>query len=85
MECCARDYLDLRISEQEAERRACAAQVGTGDRSAKIRNLQLPQSRVTDHRIGSRCTTSVASWTAIIAPLDRRAERRRREERSPVR
>jgi peptide chain release factor 1 len=45
--------LDLRLSKIEAERsKMRKSQVGTGDRSAKIRTYNYPQSRITDHRIG---------------------------------
>jgi peptide chain release factor 1 len=56
--------LEKAINEQEA---AIAAQrksqVGTGDRSAKIRTYNYPQSRVTDHRIG----LTVHNLDAIMA------------------
>ncbi len=45
--------LELEIEKKEKERAADRkTQVGTGDRSERIRTYNFPQNRVTDHRIG---------------------------------
>ena len=62
--------LDLRVSEQEAARsRMRKTQVGTGDRSAKIRTYNFPQSRVTDHRIGYTTHNLQGVMDGNIEPL----------------
>jgi peptide chain release factor 1 len=62
--------LDLRVSQMEAERaRMRKTQVGTGDRSAKIRTYNYPQSRVTDHRIGYTTHNLQGVMDGDIEPL----------------
>jgi peptide chain release factor 1 len=62
--------LDAMIAKQEAERsRMRKTQVGTGDRSGKIRTYNFPQNRVTDHRIGFTMHDLDAVMNGEIDPL----------------
>ena len=74
--------LDLKIAEQEAERaRQRRMQVGTGDRSAKIRTYNFPQGRVTDHRIGLTLHRLQEILDGDLDELLRELRVARREER----
>ena len=54
----AMEQLKIRLYEKEREARdaerseARASQIGSGDRSQKVRTYNYPENRVTDHRIG---------------------------------
>jgi peptide chain release factor 1 len=59
----ARLYQMAREKQQAEITAARRSQVGTGDRSEKIRTYNFPQNRVTDHRLGR-------SWHNLSAILD---------------
>jgi peptide chain release factor 1 len=62
--------LDAKIAEQEADRSKMRnSAVSTGDRSAKIKTYNFPQSRVTDHRIGFTTHNLTAVMNGDIGPL----------------
>ncbi len=79
----AMKILASRILEAEKEKQAAAEaasrkdQVGSGDRSEKIRTYNFPQDRVTDHRIGLTSTTCPTIMDGTIEGHHRRARARR--------
>lgn len=61
---------DMECQKQhDAEAEARRSQIGTGDRSEKIRTYNFPQGRVTDHRIGLTLYTLDTFMNGKIEPV----------------
>jgi peptide chain release factor 1 len=74
-------YEEEQASEVAARRRA---QVGTGDRSERVRTYNFPQGRVTDHRIGLTLhrldTVLDGDLDELITALNHQAEQERLQQ-----
>ncbi|MDQ3860359.1 MAG: peptide chain release factor 1 [Actinomycetota bacterium] len=74
--------LEREIRErQEQEGALRQAQVGTGDRSAKVRTYNFPQSRITDHRIGLTSHNLEATLGGDLEEFTRALAAKERTER----
>jgi peptide chain release factor 1 len=61
---------DLEIQkQQEAIGRDRRSQVGTGERSEKIRTYNFPQNRITDHRVNLTIHQLPAVLDGVLDPL----------------
>jgi peptide chain release factor 1 len=58
-----------RERSQAEEREARLVQIGSGERSEKIRTYNVPQSRVTDHRIGFTTHDLAGVLAGALGPL----------------
>src|SRR5205085_6182830 len=80
---------DMELAAQQAELSAeRRSQVGTGERSEKIRTYNFPQDRVTDHRVkltrGNLPAVMDGDLDEFTAALEADEKRRRLESRSLI-
>ena len=70
-----------RQEEQDRMGNARRSQIGTGDRSERIRTYNFPQNRVTDHRIGLTLYSLPAVMEGNIDPILQALQRAAFEEK----
>jgi peptide chain release factor 1 len=63
--------LEAIFEEEQAAKHAAVrkGQIGTGDRSEKIRTYNFPQNRITDHRIKESWHTVEATLGGALGPI----------------
>jgi peptide chain release factor 1 len=69
---------ERRHAERAAERKS---QVGSGDRSERIRTYNFPQNRCSDHRLGAELHARPGAWAASCCRSLQALDERDREER----
>lgn len=74
--------LERRIREQQEQEGAMRqAQVGTGERSGKVRTYNFPQSRITDHRVGLTTHNMEATLAGDLEEFTRALAAKERADR----
>ena len=77
----SRIYEQLEAARKHKEQSQRRSQIGSGDRSARIRTYNFPQNRVTDHRIGANFNLEKVIQEGQLGGVHAELRQHEREER----